>query len=217
MANSIEDNELPKSVLTRIMKRVLPENTNVQANAKLALSKSTILFINYLASAAMEEAASAGQKTISGAHVFKALEALDLEEFIPRLQEEFQAYQSLQRARKAKANGKDKETESSSAADGVASKKRKPSDSESLSAKARKSSSDAKPRDGQDSAAEEDDDEAEKGVEDADQDEEDEEEEEEEDAENAAEKGTLNMNEPDLDDDTKATALDDEGEDSDGF
>lgn len=206
----------------------------------------------------MEEASSAGQKTISGAHVFKALEALDLEEFIPKLKEEFQgnrseyqrsffltlfvgfndtdeilqnlqprttttitAYQSLQRARKAKASGKDKETESSTATDGASSKKRKPSDSESLSAsaKARKSSSDAKPRDGQDaaedSAAEEDEDEGEEGDEEADQDEE--EEEEEEDAESSAEKGTLNMNEADLDDETKATALDDEGEDSDGF
>lgn len=38
----------------------------------------------------MDEASSAGQKTISGAHVFKALEGLDLEEFIPRLKEEFQ-------------------------------------------------------------------------------------------------------------------------------
>ena len=35
-------------------------------------------------------AASAGHKIVSGAHVLKALEAVDLEEMLPRLTEELQ-------------------------------------------------------------------------------------------------------------------------------
>lgn len=39
---------------------------------------------------ANEEAANAGHKIVSGAHVLKALEAVDLEEMLPRLTEELQ-------------------------------------------------------------------------------------------------------------------------------
>lgn len=47
---TIEDLTLPKSIITRLTKGVLPPNTQVQGNAILAMSKSTTVFINYLAS-----------------------------------------------------------------------------------------------------------------------------------------------------------------------
>ena len=40
---------MPKSIITRLAKGVLPSNTQIQANAILALSKSTTVFISYLA------------------------------------------------------------------------------------------------------------------------------------------------------------------------
>lgn len=46
---TIEDLTLPKSIITRLAKGVLPANTQIQANAILAMSKSTTVFINYLA------------------------------------------------------------------------------------------------------------------------------------------------------------------------
>ena len=46
---TIEDLTLPRSIITRLAKGVLPQNTQVQANAILAMSKSTTVFINYLA------------------------------------------------------------------------------------------------------------------------------------------------------------------------
>lgn len=49
-AVSIEDLTLPKSIITRLAKGVLPANTQIQANAVLAMSKSTTVFVNYLAS-----------------------------------------------------------------------------------------------------------------------------------------------------------------------
>lgn len=44
-----QDLTLPKSIITRLAKGVLPPNTQIQANAILALSNSTTVFINYLA------------------------------------------------------------------------------------------------------------------------------------------------------------------------
>ncbi len=46
---TIEDFTLPRSIITRLTKGVLPPNTQVQGNAILAMSKSTTVFINYLA------------------------------------------------------------------------------------------------------------------------------------------------------------------------
>ncbi|KAF9423621.1 hypothetical protein BGZ94_008238 [Podila epigama] len=216
--SSIEDNELPKAIITRIIKQVLPENTNIQSNAKLAMSKSTTLFINYIASAANEVALAAGHKIITGAHVLKCLEDIEYGDMASRLQEELAAYQAIQKSKKNSA--KAKETEETSTA---ASKKRKPSsDAGSSSAKARKSSANAVPREGQADDQE--------GGDEGDEEEEDEEEEDEEaedveednedtmEAETANINGSLNMNEPDQEEqeDDKVSNLDEE-EDSDGF
>ncbi len=46
---TIEDLTLPKSIITRLAKGVLPANTQIQANAIMAMSKSTTVFISYLA------------------------------------------------------------------------------------------------------------------------------------------------------------------------
>ena len=45
------DLQLPKSIITRLAKGVLPPNTQIQANAILAMSKSATVFINHLANA----------------------------------------------------------------------------------------------------------------------------------------------------------------------
>lgn len=47
--NVVQDLTLPKSIITRLAKGVLQPNTQIQANAILALSKSATVFINYLA------------------------------------------------------------------------------------------------------------------------------------------------------------------------
>ena len=44
----IQDNVLPKSIVTRLAKGVLPQNTNIQKDAVLALTKGATVFINYL-------------------------------------------------------------------------------------------------------------------------------------------------------------------------
>ncbi|QUC18180.1 uncharacterized protein UV8b_02421 [Ustilaginoidea virens] len=95
-ATTIEDLALPKSIVTRLAKGVLPPNTQIQANAVLALSKSATVFINYLASHANEHTISAGKKTIAPADVFKALDDTDFSFLRDPLEAEFARFTQIQ-------------------------------------------------------------------------------------------------------------------------
>ncbi|CDH59190.1 hypothetical protein RO3G_11519 [Lichtheimia corymbifera JMRC:FSU:9682] len=107
--SSIEDNELPKANISRVLKHALPPGTALQKEAKTAVSKSATVFINYLSSVANDTARSANHKTISAADVFKAMEVLELDHLIQPLKESFAAYQQLQSDKKQRK--KDKKTE----------------------------------------------------------------------------------------------------------
>lgn len=102
MSSSIDDNELPKANVTRILKHALPASTALQKDAKLAISKASTVFINYLSATANDIAKSANHKTITAPDVFKALEVLELEDFVPKLQEAFTAFQQLQQEKKSR-------------------------------------------------------------------------------------------------------------------
>ncbi|KAM0437599.1 hypothetical protein ACHAPT_001963 [Fusarium lateritium] len=93
---TIEDLTLPKSIITRLAKGVLPPNTQIQANAILALSQSTTVFINYLASHANENTTAAGKKTIAPADVFKALEDTEFSFLRAPLEAEFAKFNAIQ-------------------------------------------------------------------------------------------------------------------------
>ncbi|KAK7923145.1 hypothetical protein PG985_007216 [Apiospora marii] len=86
---TIEDLNLPKSIITRLAKGVLPPNTQIQANAILAMTKSATVFINHLANAANERTLSSGKKTILPDDVFEALDDIEYGQFRDRLQAEF--------------------------------------------------------------------------------------------------------------------------------
>jgi len=60
---NVEDLNLPKSIVTRLAKGVLPPNTQIQANAMLAVTKSATVFVNYLATHANENAQHQSRKT----------------------------------------------------------------------------------------------------------------------------------------------------------
>ncbi|KND90258.1 DNA polymerase epsilon subunit D [Tolypocladium ophioglossoides CBS 100239] len=95
-AVTIEDLTLPKSIITRLAKGVLPPNTQIQANAILAMSKSATVFINYLASHANEHTTNAGKKTISPADVFKALDDTEFSFLREPLEAEFAKFNAIQ-------------------------------------------------------------------------------------------------------------------------
>ncbi|KAI0011607.1 histone-fold-containing protein, partial [Xylariaceae sp. FL0662B] len=93
---SIEDLNLPKSIITRLAKGVLPPNTQIQANAILAMSKSATVFVNHLANAANEHTRNASKKTIMPNDVFAALEDIEFDFMRDRLEAEFQKFNEVQ-------------------------------------------------------------------------------------------------------------------------
>ncbi|KAJ4295870.1 hypothetical protein N0V88_004572 [Collariella sp. IMI 366227] len=92
----IEDLTLPKSIITRLAKGMLPPNTQIQANAILALTKSATVFISHLANAANENTVASNKKTIVPADVFKALDETEFGFMREKLEAEFAIPQETQ-------------------------------------------------------------------------------------------------------------------------
>ncbi|KAJ3953817.1 hypothetical protein N0V92_009706 [Colletotrichum tropicale] len=84
---TIEDLNLPKSIITRLAKGVLPPQSQIQANAVLAMSKSATVFINYLAAHAED--------------VFKALEDIEFGFLREPLEQEFAKFNQIQSAKRS--------------------------------------------------------------------------------------------------------------------
>ncbi|KAG2235061.1 histone-fold-containing protein [Thamnidium elegans] len=107
MSSTIEDNELPKANVTRVLKTALPPGTALQKDAKLAVSRAATVFINYLSSVANDVAKGANHKTISAPDVFKALEIVELDHLAPQLRESLTVYQQNMVEKKQKKKVRD--------------------------------------------------------------------------------------------------------------
>ncbi|KAI5250497.1 histone-fold-containing protein [Aureobasidium subglaciale] len=94
--SSVEDLALPRTMISRLAKGVLPPNTSIHKDALLALSKSCTVFVNFLAANSNEYAQIAGKKTIQPADVMAALKENEFEHFIPRLEAELKKYNTVQ-------------------------------------------------------------------------------------------------------------------------
>ncbi|KAI1746509.1 histone-fold-containing protein [Xylaria castorea] len=99
-AVTIEDLTLPKSIITRLAKGVLPSNTQIQANAILAMSKSATVFISHLANAANGHTLDNNKKTIMPGDVFAALEDIEFPFFRERLEAEFKKFNDTQTSKR---------------------------------------------------------------------------------------------------------------------
>ncbi|CCU75461.1 H2A domain containing protein [Blumeria hordei DH14] len=106
-AVNIEDLNLPKSIVTRLAKGVLPANTQIQSNAMLALTKSATIFISYIASQANENAATANRKTVTPNDVLAAIDDSEFSDWRPRLETELQKYTEMIGQRKEKLQSKE--------------------------------------------------------------------------------------------------------------
>ncbi|PVH98780.1 histone-fold-containing protein [Periconia macrospinosa] len=125
---NIEDLNLPKSIVQRLGKGVLPPNTQIQKDALLAMSKSATVFVNYLTSCAAENAARSGKKTVMPKDVFDAMHELEFEFMLPRLEAEVHKFTSIQadkrntyrkKVREDKKAAKDKEMTNGTTAGGA--------------------------------------------------------------------------------------------------
>ncbi|WWC66192.1 uncharacterized protein I206_100093 [Kwoniella pini CBS 10737] len=107
-ANSagISEFELPKSNLTKLAKGSVPDNVKMAQDVTLALLRGSTLFINYLTSAAHDQAHARSGKTITASDVIKAITELDFgpsDALVPLLEQELQAYRhQIQAAKLAK-------------------------------------------------------------------------------------------------------------------
>ncbi|TFK51256.1 histone-fold-containing protein [Heliocybe sulcata] len=99
----IENYELPRTLVTKIAKSAVPDNTKLQKEVVTSLVKGSTVFINYLAATAHDVAASKQHKSISATDVLKALEVLEFADMVPELQNELNAYREHQK--RVKQNG----------------------------------------------------------------------------------------------------------------
>ncbi|KAH8731019.1 histone-fold-containing protein [Phaeosphaeriaceae sp. PMI808] len=95
-ALGVEDLNLPKSIVQRLAKGVLPPNTQIQKDALLAMSKSATVFVSYITSCAAEHAARSGKKTVMPKDVFDAMIELEFDFMLPRLEAEVTKFTSIQ-------------------------------------------------------------------------------------------------------------------------
>ncbi|KAI9804335.1 MAG: hypothetical protein M1833_007142 [Piccolia ochrophora] len=93
---NVEDLSLPRSMVQRLAKGVLPPNTQIQKDAVLAMSKGATVFVNYLSSHANENALRQNKKTIMPKDVIEALKELEFDDFLPRLEAELAKYTEIQ-------------------------------------------------------------------------------------------------------------------------
>ncbi|OAX40005.1 histone-fold-containing protein [Rhizopogon vinicolor AM-OR11-026] len=122
VSEGIENFELPKSLVTKIAKSAMPENSKLQKETVLSLVKGSTVFINYLAATAHDVALSKQHKSISASDVLKALEMIEFGDLVEMLQNELQIYRDNSKGDKGRKSGaassshkgKAKESESAS-------------------------------------------------------------------------------------------------------
>ncbi|KAF2401187.1 histone-fold-containing protein [Trichodelitschia bisporula] len=92
----IEELNLPKTMIARLAKGMLPANTSINKEALLAISKSATVFVSYISAQANDNALRGGKKTIQPENVFEAMADLEMGDFVPRLEAELKKYNAMQ-------------------------------------------------------------------------------------------------------------------------
>ncbi|GAA0143185.1 DNA metabolism protein [Lithospermum erythrorhizon] len=102
---SVELNDLPKTIIRRIVKDKLSQlskesEISVQREALVAFSESSRIFIHYLSATANDICKEAKRQTVNAEDVFKALEEMEFSDFVGPLRA------SLEEVRKNNAGKK---------------------------------------------------------------------------------------------------------------
>ncbi|KAJ3090064.1 DNA polymerase epsilon subunit 3 [Quaeritorhiza haematococci] len=105
---SVEDLELPRTIINRVVKNALPENVLLQKDAKSALAKACTVFINYLTATANDLARQHNQKTVVASHIFNALETIEFDDFLPDLQQRYEFFHQYMQEKRTKVASKKK-------------------------------------------------------------------------------------------------------------
>ncbi|MCJ1292233.1 hypothetical protein MMC34_003783 [Xylographa carneopallida] len=97
---NIEDLSMPRTMVQRLAKGVLPPNTQLQKDAITAFSKGATVFVNFLTHSAHAHTVKSQRKTISPADVLLGLRDTEFEFMIPRLEAELNRYNEVQTAKR---------------------------------------------------------------------------------------------------------------------
>ncbi|PGH14162.1 hypothetical protein AJ80_06031 [Polytolypa hystricis UAMH7299] len=111
---SVEDFLLPRSLVQRLAKGVLPPNTSISKDALLAITKAASVFVSYLSSHANEETE---KKTVTPQDVLAALSEIEFDAFRPRLERELAVYAEAAAAKRRGKKDNKKDAGKSVAAD----------------------------------------------------------------------------------------------------
>ncbi|KAL8736267.1 MAG: hypothetical protein Q9166_000422 [cf. Caloplaca sp. 2 TL-2023] len=90
-----QDLSLPRTMVQRLAKGVLPPNTQIQKDAIIAMSKGATVFVNHIADKANELTLGTNRKTISPMTVLEALAECEYEEFLPRVKAELDKFNEI--------------------------------------------------------------------------------------------------------------------------
>lgn len=110
MAEKLEDLNLPMTVVTRIVKEVLPDGVAISKEARTGLAKAASVFVLYVTSAATNIVKNKNKKSLTGQDVLEAMKDIEFDRFIEPLTEAFEQYKLAMSARKSAA-GKKKDDE----------------------------------------------------------------------------------------------------------
>ncbi|KAI8921374.1 histone-fold-containing protein [Powellomyces hirtus] len=120
---SIENLDLPRSIIGRVIKGALPEGAQVQKDAKAAITKACTVFINYLTATALDVTKHGDRKSINANDIFRALAILEFDQFLPMIKVAVQEFQQKAREKRQvyKRNFKEKQANSANPDDGLES------------------------------------------------------------------------------------------------
>ncbi|KAI4115035.1 MAG: hypothetical protein LQ345_004291 [Seirophora villosa] len=108
---NIEDLSLPRSMVQRLAKGVLPPNTQIQKDAITAMSKGATVFVSYIADKANEITRDSNRKTISPNAVLDALAECEFADFLPRVEAELKRFNEIATGKRNEYRRKVKEKE----------------------------------------------------------------------------------------------------------
>ncbi|KAJ1970466.1 hypothetical protein H4R35_005848 [Dimargaris xerosporica] len=100
MPTAIDELDMPRAVILRLMKGVLDDGMGIASDAKLAAGKATTVFISYIAAMANDIARSTRHKTVTLQHVMRALEEAEFDDYVPKVQIAIQERQSKSKSKR---------------------------------------------------------------------------------------------------------------------
>jgi DNA polymerase epsilon subunit 3 len=100
---TVEDLQLPLSVVSKIIKDSLPPGVIVSKESRMAMSKAASVFILYCTSCANNLVMENKRKTLRDVDILSALEEMEFGEFVPQLKGNLEGYRKSTKDKREKA------------------------------------------------------------------------------------------------------------------